>query len=169
MNVIRVPKPAAAPNRERPLSDLLKKQVEHFRHVEKKQLPFDKRTGIVAEAIRTEGEAAEYIRMVTEKLHRYAAKPADATGIAPAEKKVVRVPKPTTSPKHDRPISDLIRKQVEHFHHVEKKMLAPDQQAGKTVENIQTEGEAAEYIREVTAKLHAREQTRLRPAEAGMA
>ena len=168
MTMIRVPKPAAAPNRKRPLSDLLKKQVEHFHHAEKKQIPYDKRTGIVPQAIRTEGEAAEYIRMVTEKLHQYAAKP-DAGEIPPAGKRVVRVPKPMASPKHDRPLSDLLKKQVEHFQHVEKKMLPPDQHTSKTVENIKTEGEAAEYIREVTAKLHAREQARPRPAEAGIA
>jgi hypothetical protein len=167
MTVIRVPKPKATPNLERPISDLLKKQIEHFRHVEKKQIPFEKRTGIVAQAIRTEGEAAEYIRMVTEKLHQYAARPDASSEIAPAGKKVVRVPKPAASPKHDRPISDLLRKQLEHFQHVEKRMLSPDEQTGKAVENIKTEGEVAEYIGEVTAKLHARKQVRPRPAEAG--
>lgn len=68
--VIRVPKPAGEYNPNRPLSKntLLLSQVKHFYQAEQ-ELPVEERTGISPEAILTEGQAAEYIRKVTAKLH----------------------------------------------------------------------------------------------------
>ena len=69
MTVIKVPKPprgAYDPNR--PVSSLLKMQVEHLYGAEKR-LPSLYRTDVYVNAIKTEGEAAEYIRQVTEGIH----------------------------------------------------------------------------------------------------
>src|ERR1700728_5487 len=66
MTVIKVPKPprrAYDPNR--PVSSLLKMQVEHLSEAEKR-LPLRYRSEIYVNAIKTEGEAANYIRVVTE-------------------------------------------------------------------------------------------------------
>jgi hypothetical protein len=52
-------------NPERPVSALLKAQIQHL-HVAHRNLPFRYQTDIYPNAIKTEGEAAEYIRQVTE-------------------------------------------------------------------------------------------------------
>jgi len=44
-------------------------QIQHLHHAER-NLPLRYRTEIYANAIRTEGEAAVYIREVTEAIHR---------------------------------------------------------------------------------------------------
>ncbi len=70
-NVVHVPKPSpSAFDKNRPLERnlLLKKQVEHFREVEKRLEP-EHHTGIDHAAIRTEGQAADYIRKMTAHLH----------------------------------------------------------------------------------------------------
>ena len=70
--VIRVPKPARSsyqPHRLLGKNTLLKNQVKHFHELEKR-LPPEQQTGIALESIQTEGHAAEYIRRMTEKLHR---------------------------------------------------------------------------------------------------
>jgi hypothetical protein len=70
-NQIQVPKPSPGSfNMERPLAknSLLLNQVKHFLKIEKK-LPPDQRTGTDPKSIRTEGQAAEYIRKMTKKLH----------------------------------------------------------------------------------------------------
>jgi hypothetical protein len=69
MTVIKVPKPprnAYDPNR--PVSALLKMQVEHLEEAERR-LPTRYRSEVYINAIRTEGEAANYIRKVTEAIH----------------------------------------------------------------------------------------------------
>lgn len=69
MPVIKLPKPAAGSmNKNRPVSGLLKAQVMHLREAEKK-LPAHEQSGIDPETIKTEGEAAEYLRKVTARLH----------------------------------------------------------------------------------------------------
>ena len=69
MVLIRVPKtPASAMNPNRPISKLLRNQIEHLQEAEFR-LPADKQTNIYINAIKTEGEASEYIRQVTERLH----------------------------------------------------------------------------------------------------
>jgi len=69
MAIIKVPKPPqSAFNKNRPLSTLLKSQVEHLQEAEL-LLPARDQTNIYINAIKTEGEAAEYIRRVTTKIH----------------------------------------------------------------------------------------------------
>jgi hypothetical protein len=75
-NRIRVPKPSRSSfNPERPLhkNTLLQDQVKHFRELEKQLAP-EHHSGIDHEAIRTEGEAAEYIRRLTARVHQPSAK-----------------------------------------------------------------------------------------------
>jgi len=74
--VIRVPKPARTfyqPHRPLSKNTLLQSQVKHFRELEK-DLPPELQTGVLLEAVETEGQAAEYIRRMTQKLHRPPAK-----------------------------------------------------------------------------------------------
>ncbi len=74
--VIRVPKPQRTsyqPHRPLSKNTLLLNQVKHFRHIEK-DLPPEHQTGIEADKIETEGQAAEYIRRITEKIHRHPGK-----------------------------------------------------------------------------------------------
>ena len=69
MTIIRVPKtPASAFNKNRPVSSLLKTQLEHLQRAEFR-LPAELQTNIYINAIKTEGEAAEYIGEVTRRLH----------------------------------------------------------------------------------------------------
>jgi hypothetical protein len=73
MAVVRVPKPpAGAFNLERPVSSLLKTQIVHLQEAEFR-LPVKDQTNIYINRIKTEGEAADYIRKVTEQLHPEAA------------------------------------------------------------------------------------------------
>ncbi len=70
MALIHVPRPPKnAGDSDRPLSSLLKSQMEHLFEAEKR-LPHRYRSQIYINAIKTEGEAAEYIRKVTEAIHR---------------------------------------------------------------------------------------------------
>ena len=69
MALITVPKPPkSAYDPNRPATSLLKAHVEHMREAESK-LPIKYRSDFYAKAVRTEGEAAEYIRDVTEAIH----------------------------------------------------------------------------------------------------
>jgi hypothetical protein len=65
---------------------------------------------------------------------------------------VIRVPRPKGSFNKDRLLvkNELLRKQVEHFQEAEKKLPA-EQQTGVDPAAILTEGQAAEYIRKMTA------------------
>ena len=56
-------------NPNRPMSSLLEWQVEHL-HEAEKRLPRHHHTSIYVNAIKTEGEAAEYIRAVTGAIHK---------------------------------------------------------------------------------------------------
>ena len=71
MVLIRVPRPSKkkAMNPDRPVSSLLLTQVRHLQHAERR-LPLRYRTEIYTHAIRTEGQAAQYIREVTEAIHQ---------------------------------------------------------------------------------------------------
>lgn len=65
---IRVPRPPKESfNNQRPVSDLIRKQVEHFRHVESK-LSAAQRVGLPQGHVRTEQEAAQYIAAMTQIL-----------------------------------------------------------------------------------------------------
>jgi len=70
MTTIHVPRPPkSSMNPNRPASSLLLTQVEQM-HAAEKRLPLRYRTDIYINAIRTEREAANYIREVTEAIHR---------------------------------------------------------------------------------------------------
>jgi hypothetical protein len=70
MTIIPVPRPSKkAMNPNRPVSALLLAQIQHLQHAERR-LPLRYRTTIYTHAIKTEGEAARYIREVTEAIHR---------------------------------------------------------------------------------------------------
>lgn len=86
MTLIHVPRPPkSALNPDRPVSSLLIAQIVHLQHAERR-LPLRYRTQIYVHAIRTEGEAARYIREVTEAIHKAHA---DA-----AAQRAKRAPKP---------------------------------------------------------------------------
>ena len=75
---IKVPKPAGtAYDPQRPLekNQLIQSQVRHFQEVET-QLPEQLRTGMDVAAIRTEGQASDYIRKVTMALQESGGRPA---------------------------------------------------------------------------------------------
>ena len=70
MAIIAVPRPSKnAMNPNRPASSLLLAQIRHLQHAERR-LPLRYRSEIYTHAIRTEGEAARYIREVTEAIHQ---------------------------------------------------------------------------------------------------
>src|SRR5256884_6571858 len=70
MEVINVPRPSKeAMDPDRPANALLLAQVSHLQHAER-QLPLRYRSEIYTHAIKTEGEAASYIREVTEAIHQ---------------------------------------------------------------------------------------------------
>jgi hypothetical protein len=70
VTVIQVPRPpASAMNRNRPISELIKAQLQHIRHAESGRLPKQKRIGVKLQDIHTEAEAASYIAAVTKLLH----------------------------------------------------------------------------------------------------
>ena len=70
MALIHVPRPnvKTSMNPNRPVSGLLKAQIQHL-HDAERNLPLRHRSDIYVNAIKTEGEAAEYIRHVTEAIH----------------------------------------------------------------------------------------------------
>ena len=67
IHVPRPPKSAMDPNR--PINALLKTQIEHLYQAENR-LPLRYQTDTYVNAIKTEGEAATYIRQVTEAIHQ---------------------------------------------------------------------------------------------------
>lgn len=70
MTPIHVPRPSlGAMDADRPISSLLKTQVEHLQ-VAEKRLPSRYRSEIYTNAIKTEADAARYIRHVTEAIHK---------------------------------------------------------------------------------------------------
>jgi hypothetical protein len=70
MATIQVPKPPKeAMNPDRPVSSLLRAQILHLHEVEK-NLPPGQRTKIYIHAIKTERQAAEYIRQVTSAVFK---------------------------------------------------------------------------------------------------
>ena len=77
MAIIKIKRaPDKAIDKGRPVSSLLRTQLEHMQHAEFR-LPANQQTNIYTNAIRTEGEAADYIRKVTERLH-------ESHGVAPS-------------------------------------------------------------------------------------
>ena len=70
MALIHVPRPnpKRVMDKNRPVNSLLKVQMQHLHDAELK-LPIGFQTDIYINAIKTEGEAGEYIRRVTEAIH----------------------------------------------------------------------------------------------------
>lgn len=69
MAVINVPKPPkSAFNKNRRLSTLLEWQIYHAQEAEL-SMPVGHTTDVYVNTIKTEGEAADYIRQITEKVH----------------------------------------------------------------------------------------------------
>ena len=90
MVLIRVPKPPkSAYDPDRPMSSLLNSQIEHLREAEGK-LPLKYRSEWYIKAISTEGEAAKYIRDVTEAIHE-AHEDAERARRAPKRKRVIEI------------------------------------------------------------------------------
>jgi hypothetical protein len=70
MTLIHVPRPPkSARDPQRPVNALLQAQMQHLQDAELK-LPLRQQTNIYVNAIKTEGEAAQYIRRVTEAIHQ---------------------------------------------------------------------------------------------------
>lgn len=70
-NIVRVPKPGKDsfnPNRPLAGNTLLLNQLKHIRRREL-EFPPSQQTGIDFESIKTEGQAAEYIRKLATALH----------------------------------------------------------------------------------------------------
>lgn len=84
---LKLPPSAYDPNR--PVSSLLKTQVEHL-HEAERRLPARYHSEIYINAIKTEGEAANYIRAVTEAIHA-AHKEAAALRVALARKRGIKI------------------------------------------------------------------------------
>ena len=75
---------------------------------------------------------------------------------------VIKVPKPAQgSFNKNRPVSALLRNQILHMHEVERK-FPPSRHSGVYINEIRTEGEAADYIQKVTARLHPEGAKRVR-------
>jgi hypothetical protein len=68
MTVVYFPQPKSVRDPDRAVSSLLLAQVKHLREAEK-SLPPKHQSGIFSHAIQTEGEAARYVRAVTEAIH----------------------------------------------------------------------------------------------------
>ena len=76
METIHVPgPPKQAFNKNRRISDLIRAQVNHLKHVEA-SLPAEQRSGIPQHAITTEADAASYIAAMTNLFKAKAAAPA---------------------------------------------------------------------------------------------
>jgi hypothetical protein len=96
--IIRIPKtPKEAFNKQRPVSELLWMQVEHLAAVVKKDIDDERR------AIRTEGQASDFIGKMTAILHPEGVKKKTMSSSKGAKKKATPASKgakkPTRSPK----------------------------------------------------------------------
>ena len=104
MEVIHVPAPPKeAFQKLRPISDLIKAQVKHFKHVEAK-LSDEQREGIPQHRITTENDAALYIAAMTRFLRSGVATARQTVesaivASAPNAGKPAMKPRPKPSPK----------------------------------------------------------------------
>lgn len=68
---------------------------------------------------------------------------------------IVKIPKPSSKPRKSRPVNALLQHQVERLREIEMRHLIPLHRSGSEIDPAKmTEGEAAEYIRKMTATLH---------------
>jgi len=95
MEPIHIPRPPAeAFNKNRPVSDLIRAQVNHFKHVERK-LSAEQRLSIPQQGVTTENEAAQYIVAMTAALRgQAAAVPSTRAAIVPG----IRLVAPASAP-----------------------------------------------------------------------
>jgi hypothetical protein len=95
--IIIVPRPRGVRNPNRPAGSLLLAQVKHLREAEKSLPPHYRslifsHSGIFSHAIETEGEAARYVRAVTEAIHAaHDDAAAERFKIAPKRKRVIEI------------------------------------------------------------------------------
>lgn len=66
---------------------------------------------------------------------------------------VIKVPKPRGVIDPNRPVNALLKAQIEHLHEAER-ALPLKYRSEIYIRAIQTEGEAAEYIQEITEAIH---------------
>jgi hypothetical protein len=93
METIRVPRtPAEAFNKDRRVSDLIRAQVNHFKHIEQKLSP-EQRRSIPQQGVTTEGEAAQYIAAITAAL-----RPKPAAAASPGPQAVPATSRATSRP-----------------------------------------------------------------------
>jgi hypothetical protein len=91
MALIHVPRPRNAMDPNRPVNALLKAQMLHLHDAESK-LPVRHHTDIYVNAVKTEGEAANYIRRVTEAIHAaHAAAAAERARPVAQRKRVIEI------------------------------------------------------------------------------
>jgi hypothetical protein len=87
--VPRPPRSAIDPNR--PINSLLKTQIMHL-HDAERMLPARYHTDVYINAIKTEGEASDYIRAVTEAIHAaHAEAAATRRRRTPKRKRVIEI------------------------------------------------------------------------------
>jgi hypothetical protein len=67
---------------------------------------------------------------------------------------IIKVPKPQGVIDPNRPVNALLKAQIEHLHEAER-ALPLKYRSEIYIRAIQTEGEAAEYIQEITEAIHA--------------
>jgi hypothetical protein len=110
MTLIHVPRPdlRSARDTNRAVNTLLKVQIERLQEAEMK-LPVGKQTNIYVNAIKTEGEAGDYIRRVTEAIKE--AHQVAATRRARPVVKRRRVIE-TSAVADDRPMRKTLRKRI---------------------------------------------------------
>jgi len=90
--IVQVPKPAGRAKKDRQINTLLQYQVQRFREIEQQHIPAHQ-TGLAVDPSKmTEGEAAEYIKRMTAKLHELGPKP---------KRTRKRKPKAQTSPESE--------------------------------------------------------------------
>jgi hypothetical protein len=103
MEPIHVPgPPKQAFNKNRPISDLIRAQVKHLKHVEA-SLPPDQRTAIPQHEITTESEAAQYIASMTNLFQSQAT--TSPVPIKPAAPVITKPAAPVVITKPAAPIS----------------------------------------------------------------
>ena len=68
---------------------------------------------------------------------------------------------------HDRPISGLVRAQLVHLHTAEHLWLPSDKRTDININDLLSERQAAEYIQQITARLHAQGKATSRKVATG--
>ena len=134
MEPILVPgPPKEAFNKHRPISDLVRKQVDHFRHIEER-LPPDLRATLPQHQIVTENEAARYISAMTSYL---LSRPRPK----PAAKKIVAI-KPPAPIRPGRPLTLAAAAAPARKKSAAKKKSAPKKETPAAKKSLSTRARA---------------------------